>query len=267
MAGTFLDHLTSDDVAGLFPQAARSRIKAFWPLIAAQLKEHHLTSREAVLYTIGTISAETRPTFSPGPERSSRHSQRVDKAGYSGIQDAGTVRPFGAYDSTITFKNGKPVINKSLGNAYYRGKDDALMRARHGDTEIPDLNEGEKYRGRGFVQITGKYNYGVMQRMVGGELGIDLLGQPEKAEDPETAARILACFLARHRSTIEKDMKAGHYRAARKVVNHQGLHWEKIERVVHGYDAAEAKKLAKAQAARTMGPPRPSSTVGPTRLP
>jgi putative chitinase len=258
MAGTFLDNLTTDDIAAMFPHEAQSRIKANWPLIAASLKEHHLTSREAVLYTIGTISAETWPTFSPAPERASKHSKTIDKASYAGIQDAGTVRPFGAYDSTVTFnKQGKPEINKSLGNAYYRGKDDALMRARHGDPPIPDLNEGEKYRGRGFVQITGKYNYGVMQRTVGPQLGIDLLQEPEKAEDPETAAKIMAIFLARHRSTIEKEMKDGHYKAARKVVNRQGLHWEKIERVVHAYDARQAKKAA----ARTMGPRQPPTAV------
>ena len=267
MAGTFLDNITADDIAALFPHEAQNRIKAHWPLIASRLKEKHLTSREAVLYTVGTIAAETYPLFSPAPERASRHSKRIDKAGYAGIQDVGTVRPFGAYDSNITFKKGKPEINKSLGNAYYRGKDDALMRARHGDAPIPDLNEGEKYRGRGFVQITGKYNYGVMQRMVGTELGIDLLEHPEEAETPETAAGILACFLARHRSAIEKEMKEGHYKAARKAVNRQGLHWEKIERVVTAYDAAQAKKASKAAAARAMGPPRPSSTVGPLRMP
>jgi len=268
MPGTFLDNLTSDDVAALFSHDVRTRVKAYWPLIAANLKERHLTSREAVLYVIGTIDAETLPKFSPGAEKTSARSRNIDKAGYAGIQDQGTVRPFGEYDSSTHLnKKGKLVVDHSLGNAHYRGKDDALMRARHGDPAIPDLNEGEKYRGRGFVQITGKYNYGVMQRMVGAELEINLLEHPEEAEDPETAAEIIACFLARHRSTIEKEMKAGHYKAARKVVNKQGLGSERIERVVTAYDAAQEKKAAKAQAARTMGPPRPPSTVGPQRMP
>lgn len=259
MAGTFLDNLTVGDVAALFPHSVRARVQSYWPLIAASLKERHLTSREMVLYVIGTIEAETRPTFSPGAEVSSKLSRTMDKAGYAGIQDAGTVRPFGQYDSSIAFRKGKPVINHSLGNAYYRGKDDALMRARHGDAPIPDVNEGEKYRGRGFVQITGKYNYGVMQRQVGAELEVDLLQHPEQAEDPETAAEIMACFLARHRSMIEKEMKAHHYKSARHVVNKRDLGWEKIERIVHAYDAHQAKKAS--AAARTMGPPRPPATV------
>jgi hypothetical protein len=265
MAGTFLDNLTLADVVALFPHAASRRIRTHWPVIVASLKERHLTSREAVLYVLGTINAETLPVFSPDAERPSQLSRKTDNAGYAGIRDAGTIRPFGQYDSSIAFRKGKAVINHSLGNAYYRGKDDALMRARHGDAPIPDLNEGEKYRGRGFVQITGKYNYGVMQRLVGEELEIDLLAHPEEAEEPETAAEILATYLARHRATIEKEMKAGHYEKARKVVNKQGLEWHKIERMVHAYDALQAKKAAKAAAAKTMGPPRPGTVVSPRR--
>jgi hypothetical protein len=244
-AGTFLDNMTVDDVAAVFPPDARKNIKANWPIIADSLKRWHLTSRELVLYAIGTIDAETRPTFSSGAELRSSRSEKLDKAGYQGIQDPGTVRPFGQYDSTIRFPKGKPVINKQLGNAYYRGKDDELMRARHGDPPVPDLNEGEKYRGRGFVQLTGKYNYGVMQRRVGAALDLDLLEEPEQAEDPATAADILACFLGSKRETIEKEMKAGNYRAARKAVNAQGLHWQKLQRVVTAYDQNQAKKVAK----------------------
>ena len=242
MAGTFLDELTVEDVLALFPPNAAERIKANWPLLAASLKEQHLTSREMVLYTLGTIDAETWPKFSPAPERPSRFSKSIDRAGYAGIQDSATTREFGSYDSTIRFKNGKPIVNKGLGNAYYRGKDDALMRARHGDPAIPDLNEGEKFRGRGYVQITGRFNYERMQRTVGLALGIDLVEHPEFAERPDAAAAILACFLANHRQSIEKHMKAGHYKEARRVVNTHALHWEAIQRAVERFDHRRRRK-------------------------
>jgi putative chitinase len=44
-----------------------------------------------------------------------------------------------------------------------------------------------KYRGRGYVQLTGKVNY---ERM-GEKLGVDLLGNPDLALDPMIAAKIM----------------------------------------------------------------------------
>ncbi len=47
--------------------------------------------------------------------------------------------------------------------------------------------DGYRYRGRGYVQITGRANYTDWSR----RLGMDLVGQPELATRPEVAARIL----------------------------------------------------------------------------
>jgi predicted chitinase len=46
--------------------------------------------------------------------------------------------------------------------------------------------DGVKYKGRGFIQITGRYNYTQAAR----DLGIDLVNQPELAERPDVAARV-----------------------------------------------------------------------------
>jgi predicted chitinase len=50
--------------------------------------------------------------------------------------------------------------------------------------------DGAKYHGRGYMQLTGRDNY----RMAGQALGIDLLKQPELAEDPNTAAKIAVWY-------------------------------------------------------------------------
>lgn len=56
-------------------------------------------------------------------------------------------------------------------------------RADLGNTEPGD---GERFKGRGFVQITGRSNYQYWST----RLGIDLIADPERAEEHEIAARI-----------------------------------------------------------------------------
>ena len=46
--------------------------------------------------------------------------------------------------------------------------------------------DGERYRGRGFIQLTGRDNY----RMASKALNIDLINHPELAKDPAIAAKI-----------------------------------------------------------------------------
>jgi len=53
--------------------------------------------------------------------------------------------------------------------------------------------DGFKYRGRGFIQITGKNNYAAYGKMI----GEDLVGNPDRANDPFVAAKIAAAFVVR----------------------------------------------------------------------
>jgi putative chitinase len=52
-----------------------------------------------------------------------------------------------------------------------------------GNTKAGD---GAKYKGRGYIQITGRYNYGI----AGKAIGIDLVNNPKLAEKPSVAAKI-----------------------------------------------------------------------------
>lgn len=50
--------------------------------------------------------------------------------------------------------------------------------------------DGAKYKGRGYIQLTGKYNY----EQAGKALGLDLVKNPELVEKPEVAAKVALWF-------------------------------------------------------------------------
>ncbi len=52
------------------------------------------------------------------------------------------------------------------------------------------VGDGARYKGRGFIQITGRWNY----KQAGEELGLPLEKHPELAEKPEVAAKIAVWF-------------------------------------------------------------------------
>jgi peptidoglycan L-alanyl-D-glutamate endopeptidase CwlK len=83
--------------------------------------------------------------------------------------------------------------------------------------------DGEKFKGRGFVQLTGRANYGQVGNALG--MGARLLEDPDLANDPLIAARILAAFLKIHETEIRQALAANDLSQARKLVNggHHGL--------------------------------------------
>ncbi|MBT9582978.1 hypothetical protein IV102_06490 [bacterium] len=85
--------------------------------------------------------------------------------------------------------------------------------------------DGVRYKGRGYVQITGRNNYTNWSK----KLGIDLVGNPELAEKPENAARILV-----------EGMKEGSF-TGKKLGDYIGggkQDFEGARRIVNGTDKA-----------------------------
>ena len=69
--------------------------------------------------------------------------------------------------------------------------------------------DGERYRGRGYCQITGRFNYAAF----------NLADNPDLAADARIAADVLVQFLKRRESKITSAVLNGDLASARKLVN------------------------------------------------
>ena len=87
-------------------------------------------------------------------------------------------------------------------------------RADLGNLGPPD---GERFKGRGFIQLTGRANYALHSTAIG--LGDQLIENPDIANDPGIAARLLASFLKTHEERIRAALADGDLREARRLVN------------------------------------------------
>ncbi len=75
--------------------------------------------------------------------------------------------------------------------------------------------DGANFRGRGFVQLTGRANY----THYSAEIGKDLVGNPELANDPDVAAQLLARFLSDRQNQIREALAQNDLATARRLVN------------------------------------------------
>ncbi len=87
-------------------------------------------------------------------------------------------------------------------------------RSALGNLGPPD---GERFRGRGFVQLTGRANYLHHGRAIG--MGERLVVSPELANEPDIAAQLLASFLKGREKPILEALAKDDLAAARRLVN------------------------------------------------
>ena len=88
--------------------------------------------------------------------------------------------------------------------------------------------DGERFCGRGYIQLTGRYNY----TLYGKKLGVDLVYNSNLASNREVAADILVLFLKDNETAIKNALITGDMRAARRLVN-GGSHG--IDRFIDAY--------------------------------
>lgn len=77
--------------------------------------------------------------------------------------------------------------------------------------------DGARFKGRGFIQLTGRANYQRYGAAIG--LGDELITNPDRANDPDIASGLLAHFLKDKERPIKEALLEGDLRTARRLVN------------------------------------------------
>ncbi len=163
-------------VKSIFPAGTKlANITANLPFVLAGLRARQLGDRMMVLMSLATIRCETEG-FVPIDEFKSK------------FNTSSGGSPFDLYDA-----------GTSIG-------------ARLGNTEPGD---GPRFKGRGYIQLTGRSNY----TRISAQIGVDLVSQPAMANDPATAGLILAQFLKNSETRIRNDLASDDLLDARKAVN------------------------------------------------
>lgn len=83
-----------------------------------------------------------------------------------------------------------------------------------GNLGVPD---GASFKGRGFIQLTGRANYKQHGEAIG--LGNGLVDNPNLANDPTIAAKLLASFLKAKERRIKQALLLRNFKEARRLVN------------------------------------------------
>lgn len=131
-----------------------------------------------------------------------------------------------AYLAQIAHESGQLNYSKELASgAAYEGRLDL------GNTSPGD---GVKYKGRGFIQVTGKANYIAVMLA----LGLDCVVHPEVLELPENVARVSAWWWANHGLNELADKKD--FKRITKIIN-------------GGYNGLEDRERFYALACKVLG--------------
>ena len=134
--------------------------------------------------TAGTAVQPAAVQQSPASAAESALSRIAQAAGIKGVELA-------QFLAQCAHETGNFLHLEELGgNRYLAQYDPAVNPAKAKALGNTEAGDGAKYKGRGFIQITGKANYA----KAGQALGIDLVNNPELAARPDVAAKVAVWY-------------------------------------------------------------------------
>jgi putative chitinase len=159
---------TESQLRKLFPLAKDATLKAFAAKAPGLFKEFGLSeNRIRAEYFLAQIAHET-VALTRSVENLNYTAKRIIEIWPTRFATAALAQPYA--------NNPQRLANNVYANRMGNGP--------------PESGDGYRYRGRGYIQITGKDGY----RQTGLHAGIDILADPEKAIEAVTALRVACGF-------------------------------------------------------------------------
>jgi putative chitinase len=160
--------VTEAQLKKLFPTAKEATIKAFAAKSPALFREFGLSEKRIrIEYFLAQIAHETGG-LTRSVENLSYSAKRLIEIWPTRFPTLESAEPYA--------NNPEKLANKVYANRMGNGS--------------PESGDGYRYRGRGYIQITGKDGY----RNTGLRAGLDLVSHPEKAIETAVALRIACAF-------------------------------------------------------------------------
>lgn len=179
--------------------------------------DHRVSDPRHIAYILATPVIETGNTFEPISENLNYSAEGLRKT---------FPKYFSPAESAGYARQPERIANRAYGSRMGNGPETS--------------GDGWRYRGRGFVQITGKDNYAKFSKL----LGIDLIGNPDQALEVKTAADIAVLGM---RDGIFTGRRLGDYFGG-------GSDWVGARRIINGLDRADDNaRYAKAFHVAIMG--------------
>lgn len=156
-------------------------------------------------YAAGDITPEKLMKMSPGlsAEKAREIAPHLNQA----MKEAGITTPGrqAAFIAQVAHESGNFKYSEEIASGRaYEGRRDL------GNTQPGD---GERFKGRGYIQLTGRANYAA----AGKALGLDLVNNPGLAARPENAARIAAWYWNSRGLNAKAD--AGDFNGITRAIN------------------------------------------------